>query len=102
MPRYINPRKINLITTPIFSEDLELLIPISEVRKAIALTPTEDVTEVKHGQWREQKITMWTPGKKPYFRYQQECTVCGFINTSKKRWSSKFCPECGADMRKER
>ena len=42
MPRYIDPRKINLITHPVFNEDMELLVSISEVRKAIAQTPTED------------------------------------------------------------
>lgn len=50
-------------------------------------------------EWIEKKITMWAPGGKPYFRYEQECFNCGFTNKSKKRWSSKYCPECGAKMK---
>jgi hypothetical protein len=48
--------------------------------------------------WIEKKTTMWAPSGKPYFRYEQECSHCGFTNKSKKRWSSKFCPDCGAKM----
>jgi hypothetical protein len=52
-------------------------------------------------RWIERKVRMWAKGGKPYFRYEQECSHCGCINKSKKRWSSKFCFECGAKMRKE-
>lgn len=54
---------------------------------------------MREGEWIERKVTMWTPGGKPYFRYEQECPCCGFINKSKKRWSSKYCPDCGAKMK---
>ena len=57
---------------------------------ALADTPTADVVEVKHGKWE----------KKWHSYFKQElpcCSVCGHFSAM--RW--KYCPECGADMRKE-
>ena len=52
--------------------------------------PTADVVEVKHGKWEK----MWHS----YFKQELPCcSVCGHFSAM--RW--KYCPNCGADMRKE-
>ena len=51
---------------------------------------TADVAERKHGKWKK----MWHS----YFKQELPCcSVCGHFSTM--RW--KYCPNCGADMRKE-
>lgn len=51
------------------------------------------------GEWQNRKITMRAPDGKFYYRNEQTCSNCGFLNKSKKKWSSNFCPNCGARMR---
>lgn len=46
MPRYIDPRKIDFKTHAIPGADGEIYLAYSDVRKAIAQTPSEDVVEV--------------------------------------------------------
>ena len=50
--------------------------------------PTEDVQEVKHGEWIENGLY---------------CSVCGYLyDTGEYTNSHNYCPDCGADMRKEK
>lgn len=46
MPRYIDINNINLRGIAVFDQDFEALIPLSDVRKALQMTPTADVVEV--------------------------------------------------------
>ena len=46
MERYINPRKIDFKTHAIPGADGEIYLAYSDVRKAIAQTPSENVVEV--------------------------------------------------------
>ncbi len=46
MPRYIDADGITSKVIAVFDKNNELLIPLSEVRKAIQMTPTADVVEV--------------------------------------------------------
>lgn len=42
MERYIDPKKITLNCSTLIDGDGDILVPLSEVRKAIAQTPTEE------------------------------------------------------------
>lgn len=43
MERYINVNDITLKGVAVFDENLDLIIPLSDVRKALQLAPTADV-----------------------------------------------------------
>ena len=43
MPRFINIEDVALKGVAVFDENLDLLIPLSDVRKALLMTPTADV-----------------------------------------------------------
>ena len=43
MPRYIDVDNLNLKGIAVFDENLDLLIPLSDVRKAILMIPAADV-----------------------------------------------------------
>lgn len=64
-------------------------IDFAVVRKAVLETPTADVAEVRHGEWKRK-------GQDIY------CSVCGNESAYNPFGASKFsdyCPNCGADMR---
>ena len=46
MPRYIDADNIKLKGISVFDQNLEILIPLSDVRKSLQMTPTADVVEV--------------------------------------------------------
>lgn len=46
MARYIKVEDITLKGVAVFDENLDVLIPLSDVRKALLMTPTADVVEV--------------------------------------------------------
>ena len=58
---------------------------------ALADTPTAEVRKVKHGEWIN------TRQDAPMFGFYY-CSLCGRRRTSPQ---DNFCPNCGADMRKE-
>lgn len=43
MARYIDAEKVDLKGIAVFDENLEVLVPLSDVRKALQMTPTADV-----------------------------------------------------------
>ena len=59
---------------------------------ALADTPTADVQEVKHGEWKVAMLDHESMGCRPKVHY---CSVCNHITT----FRTFFCPNCGADMR---
>ena len=86
---YINVKDIKLTTETFIDNDGEIYVPLSEVRKAIALTPAADVQEVRHGKWIERRIPNDT-GTLVFV-----CSVC----SGKQEWVKRnFCPNCGAQM----
>lgn len=89
MPRYIDPSKIKL--TGLTFEDInnEVYFSLTDIRKAIEQTPTADVVEVRHGEWRE--------ANEKYPRYV--CTACNHLFNNK---NYNYCPCCGAKMDGER
>ena len=46
MARYIDADNIKLKGISVFDQNLEILIPLSDVRKSLQMTPTVDVVEV--------------------------------------------------------
>lgn len=64
-----------------------------------------DFVEVKRGRWIEKEQGYTTnlggKGKKPY----RECSICGWdypvITVEQHFKQYKYCPHCGADMKKE-
>ena len=87
MPRYIDIENVKLKGISVFDQNLEMLIPLSDVRKSLQMTPTADVQEVKHGKWQETVPT--TP--KSYRR------ICSYMIGKK----YSYCPYCGAKMNLE-
>ena len=59
MARYIDADNVKLKGISVFDQNLEMLIPLSDVRKSLQTTPTADVVEVvrckdcvvPHNQW---------------------------------------------------
>ena len=104
MPRYIDADNIKLKGISVFDQNLEILIPLSDVRKSLQMTPTADVQEVRHGRWIRDSHNI-------------VCSVCGGKRLFKKKkpmiykakptihkqgycvsYNSRFCPNCGAKM----
>ena len=89
MPRYIDADNIKLKGISMFDQNLEILIPLSDVRKSLQMTPTADVQKVRHGKWIR--------GNYVCGEYEFKCSVCG--NTEwHTSYSTPFCPHCGARM----
>ena len=68
---------------------------INDAIKIIDSVPTVDAVPVRHGNWIE-------PGKHGIWIYGNgylECDQCHEVVWLAK--GMKFCPECGADMRKD-
>ena len=64
----------------------------SNLKNEIADAPTVEAKEVVHGKWVEFDLA----------ETMSQCTVCGLIvHCPPKANTMKFCPDCGADMRKK-
>lgn len=89
MSRYIDIENIKLKGISVFDQNLDVLIPLSDVRKSLQMTPTADVQEVRHGKWAHLGGDEWC------------CTCCGFVITTEGAWeepAEKYCSYCGAKM----
>lgn len=97
MPRYIDVDNVKLKGISVFDQNLEILIPLSDVRKSLQMTPTADAQEVRHGRWI-------LPRKKGCVIYDEvaykECSECGEVTfLAKTKYSQmNYCPNCGAKM----
>ena len=90
MPRYIDADNINLKGISVFDQNLEILIPLSDVRKALQTTPTVDVQEIRHGRWVSNKLGL--------FKWTYHCSKCGWVDRRLFNNRHKYCPNCGAKM----
>ena len=92
MPRYIDANKIKLTGLTFEDVNNEVYFSLSDVRKAIEQTPTEDVVEVRHGEWI----------KKDGFDVCSKCDATkpiAFATALKiTYYRCNFCPRCGAKM----
>ena len=84
MARYIDANNINLRGIAVFDQNLEMLIPLSDVRKALQMTPTADVQEVIHA-----KFELVNNGK-------GVCSNCHRLDSIDN--IAKYCRYCGARM----
>ena len=66
MARYIDADNVKFKGISVFDQNLEILIPLSDVRKSLQMTPTADVAEVV--RCKDCK----------YFSEFQHCGVLGF------------------------
>lgn len=94
MARYIDANNINFKGIAVFSKDLEALIPLSDVRKALQTTPTADVQEVRHGRWISNDLGG--------YKWTYYCSECGWVDGYPFNDRHKYCPNCGALMNGER
>lgn len=76
-----------------FIEKRALSIAHDFIESGVNLIPAADVRENKHGEWIEKPINVGTP-ETDYF-----CSECNWASWRQK---TKFCPNCGADMRGEK
>ena len=84
MARYIDADNISLKGISVFDQNLEILISLSDVRKALQMTPTADVQEVTHA-----KFELIDNGK-------GVCSNCHRVDCIDKL--AKYCRYCGANM----
>lgn len=94
MARYIDTNNINLRGIAVFDQDFEALIPLSDVRKALQMTPTADVQEVRHGRWISNELGG--------YKWAYYCSECGWVDGYPFNDRHKYCPHCGAKMDGER
>ena len=94
MARYIDINNINLRGIAVFDQDFEALIPLSDVRKALQMTPTADVQEVRHGRWISNDLGG--------YKWAYYCSECGWVDGYPFNDRHKYCPNCGAKMDGER
>ena len=94
MPRYIDANNIKLKGISVFDQNLEILIPLSDIRKALQMTPTADVQEVRHGRWISNELGG--------YEWAYYCSECGWIDGYPFNDRHKYCPNCGTKMDGER
>lgn len=71
---------------------------LKSLRECVLKVPTADVKEVVRGEWRAYTTNAYIGGKKEFTnRKFYRCSECRYGSIVK----SNFCPNCGADMRKE-
>ena len=82
---------INPYGKPFEGTAYELGLKLMEHIKNMENAEPVEVVPVVHGEWIDEYIN-------PYGHPCHCCSVCGFHAS----WQDKnFCPECGADMRKD-
>lgn len=85
--RFVDADKIVLRVRGSYDDEGMLFVPLADVIKSIAQTPTADVQEVRHGRWIQKtdsiRFTHWV------------CSECGNVEDVK---GKKYCSECGAKM----
>ena len=63
-------------------------------RKALQMTPTADVQEVRHGKWISNDLGG--------YKWAYYCSECGWVDGYPFNDRHKYCPHCGAKMDGER
>ena len=87
MARYIDADNVKLKGISVFDQNLEILIPLSDVRKALQMTATADVHEVRHA-----KFELIDNGK-------GVCSNCHRLDSIDNL--AKYCRYCGAKIQEE-
>lgn len=90
MSRYIDVENIKLKGISVFDQNIEILIPLSDVRKSLQMTPTADVQEVRHGRWISNDLGG--------YKWAYYCSECSWVDGYPFNDRHKYCPHCGAKM----
>ena len=104
MANYIDADNVQLKGISVFDQNLEILVQLSDVRKALQMTPTADVQEVRHGYW------YWY--EEPHSFYDDsfdcgwKCSCCNnhpdhdnyVADDYENKLDLKYCNNCGAKM----
>jgi hypothetical protein len=94
MTRYIDETKIRFTGKSFIDDNKEIYVKLSDVRQAIAQTPTADVEEVKHGKWKikcddyDCEYMMCSCCKEEFYPVDEDT-----VDTT-----PNYCPNCGAKM----
>ena len=96
MARYIDESEIKF-TGEVYSDDSEIYVRLSDVKKAIAQTPTADVEEVKHGEWIKKYPLYKIDGIFVCSNCKHELDIATGEETPIDR-GFFYCPNCGAKM----
>jgi hypothetical protein len=87
MARYINPEKIKLDSLTWLDGDSDILVPLVDVKKAIAQTPTEDVVAVVRC-----KDCIYRQALSPAYDYKgRHCMTC--LNWHRPTKEDGYCNE---------
>ena len=94
MGKLIDEDELEQVLRPILTDESCPLHIAAEIDMNIDLMPKVDAVPVKHGRWNCSDDV-----------YENAvCSVCGWDTTEPwvhiKEWF-QFCPNCGADMRKD-
>lgn len=89
MARYIDADllKQNCKITSKFDDNFKC-VSLQTLGEVIDAQPTADVAPIVHGEWIPQDMT--------YTKF-----MCNQCNSKNHSGHEKFCPNCGADMRKK-
>ena len=94
MADYIKRDSVIELSREYYSQGLkEKAVPVTAIRNI----PSADVQPVVHGEWVDGGVDgVGACGIE--YRYNK-CSVCGYEYSFPMKY--KFCPNCGADMRKD-
>ena len=99
MSRYIDTEKIHITANLMADEMGEIYVSLTDVRKSIDQTPTADVVEVRHGEWKCIGKTI----KYNDTHIEERCSICSrHVKRASAQPQEKYCPNCGARMDGER
>lgn len=91
MARYIDADALESIVQSLNEDGLEITRhEYKIIDRVIFEFPTVDIAERKHGEWIKAKGSLWDLA---------HCSVCGKLVVGVD--DANYCPNCGADMRKE-
>ena len=95
MSRYVDIENVKLKGISVFEQNLEVLIPLSDVRKSLQMTPTADVEEVRHAKWAhyEKAIRCSNCGQ-----ITDDYCIEGDIDSGYYTVLPHYCSNCGAKM----
>ena len=96
MARYIDMDEIKFTGEAFEHRNNEIYVKLSDVKQSIEQTPTADVVEVRHGEWRPplgDYGSGWNCGG--VIKQILGCSCCGHFYQN---GPYNYCPNCGAKM----
>lgn len=72
---------------------------IKYISDAIRVLPAVKSEHVRHGRWIPTEYDSYADGAPVWDKY--ECSECGHEHDGEEDTLTAFCPDCGANMRKD-